>query len=92
MDTDKRAECACCGTSTPIDLLDAKPNDPRRPDSCDWEVFECFQCYGPGWKPANRYQSHMEPTRFVKLYLWVRMKYRHWYFSDPERKRIAMAG
>lgn len=44
--------CHACGTPTHIDMLDAKPDDPARPDSCDWNRLECRDCYGSDWVPA----------------------------------------
>ena len=44
--------CDSCGTLTHIDLLDAKPDDPTRPDASDWNRLECRSCYGPNWVPA----------------------------------------
>jgi hypothetical protein len=63
------AFCANCGTSTHIDLLDAKParlagpgHDPALRlrelsdalfDNEDCDRLECQVCYGPGWLPAR---------------------------------------
>lgn len=52
-----------CGKATHIDMLDAKPNDPGNPGGCDWERFECRECYGPGFEPGSR-----SPPRFRNSY------------------------
>lgn len=41
--------CQKCGKPTHIELIDAKPNDPENPETCDWEILQCQGCYGPGW-------------------------------------------
>jgi hypothetical protein len=46
------AACDGCGVPTHVDLLDAKPDDPSSPESCDWTRLECRSCHGRDWVPA----------------------------------------
>ena len=39
--------CDKCGTLTDINLLDTKDDG-----TGNWEIAECEQCYGSGWRPA----------------------------------------
>lgn len=41
--------CHTCGASWPVDLMDAKPDNKRKAESCDWTKLECPECYGPNW-------------------------------------------
>jgi hypothetical protein len=59
------ANCHGCGRPTHLHLLDAKPDNPRRPDSCDWNRLECEDCYGPGWLPCG--EEHALPNSPERL-------------------------
>ena len=53
MTLQSHSACDACGKLAHLNFLDAKPNDPANPDSCDWERLECCRCYGPGYVPAR---------------------------------------
>lgn len=76
---DERVPCSCCGELTHIHLLDAKPNDPKNPDSCDWEVYECRLCYGSKWSPTGAWASILPPPTgwrawVVDFFAWQRRR------------------
>jgi hypothetical protein len=48
----QKALCRGCGRPFDLHLLDAKPDDPQNPDSCDWNRLECGGCYRPGYVTA----------------------------------------
>lgn len=41
--------CEQCGKSLRWEELDAKPDDPENPDTCEWSKFYCQPCYGDGF-------------------------------------------
>lgn len=92
--------CDRCGRIEHIDLLDAKPNNPARPESCDWERLECIACYGPdygGWNPApvpdvfalSICDELVGLYRGWRLMNWIREKraaFRLWRFKRTMRR------
>lgn len=41
--------CSTCKEPTPVVLLDSKPAKGADPETADFDVHECRNCYGPGW-------------------------------------------
>ncbi len=63
-------KCQACGRPTRLELLDAKPDDPSKPESCDWTRLECIDCYGEGWLPlAEEHLTMLTPEQRAKVRL-----------------------
>ena len=48
-----------CGRMTHLNLIDAKDNG-----TGNFEIFECRDCYGPGWMPLN--MDDLDPDSAVQ--------------------------
>lgn len=57
--------CMTCGKMVDIDLLDAKPQPGADPETADFDLLECKECYGPGWVPAIMDAEDRGEVKFI---------------------------
>lgn len=72
--------CDSCGTLTPIELIDCKPEDSSDPSGSDWTVHQCQRCYGPDFATCDGAVQAVRGWRrpFVAAAAWCR---RAWFAS-----------